>query len=61
MRLLKELVGRDEDASALLAQALTTASERVVVKRALHAPRLADKTPQTVIQTAKHRFDIYLV
>jgi len=61
MRVFKELVGWDEDADQLLDWALKTASKKVIVKRTLHAPYLADKTPQAVTKTKSHRFDSYLV
>ena len=61
MRVFKDLVGWDEDAPQLLDWALKTASQRVVVKRTLHAPCFTDKTPNTIIKTKKHRFENYLV
>lgn len=60
MRILKELVGLDEDANELLTLALRTATNRVVVKRPSYANPLAEMTPNTSIKTKKHRFDIYL-
>ena len=61
MQMLQAVVGQDEDAEALLKQALTIATNRVVVKRPTYANFLAELKPQTSIKTKKHRFDIYLV
>jgi len=61
MRVFKELVGMDEDSPQLLVYSLKTATKKVVVKRMLHAPNLADKVPNSSIKSKKHRFDSYLV
>ena len=61
MRLLQEIVGKDEDAEELLKVALSVATNRVVVKRPSYAKFLAEIKPQTAIKTKKHRFDIYLI
>ena len=61
MRVLQDVVGKDEDADTLLNLALTIATNRVVVKRPASANFLAGIKPQTSIKTKKHRFDIYLV
>ncbi len=62
MRLIRSLVGDDPDAPALLAAAYACATNRVVVKRPLAAPPLAE-TPgvSTVITGKSHRYDIYLL
>lgn len=60
MRLLRALIGDDEDAPALLETALSRARERVVVKRPLAAPPVAGRKPTTTISGKKHRYDIYL-
>ncbi|KLV01364.1 class I SAM-dependent methyltransferase [Photobacterium aphoticum] len=60
MRVFQTLVGADHDADALLAPALQLATKRVVVKRPDYAECLADKTPSTVIETKKNRFDVYV-
>lgn len=61
MRILREIIGDDADATELLDVALKTAQDRVVVKR----PRLADPipgpTPSLVMQGKTSRFDIYLI
>lgn len=61
MRILQQVVGQDEDAAELLKLALSIATRRVVVKRPAYAGFLAGITPQTSIQTKKHRFDIHLI
>lgn len=61
MRALQDVVGQDKDADSLLNLALTTATNRVVVKRPSYANFLADLKPNTSIKTKKHRFDIYLI
>lgn len=63
MRMLKELVGGDEDFSQLLEVALKTAKKRVVVKR----PKLAVVTeingrmPDLIYQGQTSRYDVFLI
>lgn len=59
MRLFHALVGQDDDADALLAQALARARHRVVVKRPPHAPPLGGPAPQFAVSGKAVRFDIY--
>ena len=59
MRLFRELVGTDPDATDLLEQALTRARRRVVVKRPRHAPALGC-SPTGCIEGRSTRFDIYI-
>ncbi|HRD67325.1 MAG TPA: class I SAM-dependent methyltransferase [Candidatus Competibacter sp.] len=59
MRLLRQLVGDDEDAPELLAAALTRARRRVVVKRPRLAPPLAGPPPGFRIVSPNTRFDVY--
>ncbi len=61
MRALRLLVGDDDDAPALLAAALATAGERVVVKRPLKAAAISGPRPTMAIVGKTHRFDVYLV
>lgn len=61
MRLLRELVGEDEDASELLMTALACAKQRVVVKRPRLAPFLAETAPSFQIIAPNTRFDVYLI
>ncbi len=60
MRLLRQLVGDDEDASELLAAALCCARQRVVVKRPRLAPNLEGPPPTLAITAPNTRFDVYL-
>lgn len=59
MQIFHEIVGRDDDADALLALALETAKYRVVVKRPRVAPDLADEKPSYRLEGKSSRFDIY--
>lgn len=61
MRVFKTLIGGDADSDTLLAIALDTAQQRVVVKRPARADWLSGRPPQTSIKTRQNRFDIYLV
>lgn len=60
MRILREIVGDDKDASDLLKVALHHARKRIVVKRAKTAPCLADLKPNFIIKGSQQRFDVYL-
>lgn len=60
MRFLRQIVGDDTDAQALLPLALTYARKRVIVKRARSAPFLSILKPQHSIFGKQLRFDIYL-
>ena len=60
MRILARLVGTDEDSDSLLETALQVASRRVVVKRPLISPHLANLPPQLCLTGKANRFDIYL-
>lgn len=60
MRLFRQIVGEDLDAPQLLAQALTYAQQRVVVKRPQWAPPLSNHLPAFNICSENTRFDIYL-
>lgn len=60
MRLIRNIVGDDDDASMILDQALITAKHRVVVKRPMSATPIKDNVSH-VIKSKKTRFDIYLI
>jgi 16S rRNA (guanine1516-N2)-methyltransferase len=60
MRIIRTLVGDDQDSSSLLESALATAENRVVVKRPKEAPPLADHQPSHEIRMKNSRFDVYL-
>lgn len=61
MRLIRELVGDDNDAEALFNIALKTAKERVVIKRPLYANTLTSLKPDFVIKNKTQRYDVYKV
>jgi 16S rRNA (guanine1516-N2)-methyltransferase len=60
MQLFQQLLGPDDDADELLAPAMKVAQQRVVVKRPMSAPNLANSKPDHTITSKKHRFDVYL-
>jgi 16S rRNA (guanine1516-N2)-methyltransferase len=60
MRYARAIVGDDEEAAALLATALKTARERVVVKRPRSAESLAGPKPTVAIESKNTRYDIYV-
>lgn len=68
MRIVRTVVGDDQDTSALLQAAIEHATKRVVCKRPIQAPPLElppqdgvpQRRPDFAISTPKHRFDIYL-
>ncbi|MHB0764224.1 class I SAM-dependent methyltransferase [Stutzerimonas sp. NM35] len=59
MRLFRPFVGDDLDAASLLAQALTLASHRVVVKRPRKAPAIEGVKPGYSLEGKSSRYDIY--
>lgn len=61
MRLLREVVGDDEDAPQMLSLALSRATRRVVVKRPRLAPALEGRSPDVEIKGATTRYDVYRV
>jgi len=61
MQILQHLLGKDENAEALLKTALEYAGKRVVVKRPIHAEKVGDIKPSTSISSKKTRYDVYLV
>lgn len=60
MVVLRELLGSDPDADALLALALEKAKKRVVVKRPLQGKIIGTKTPSLRLKGKAVRFDVYL-
>ena len=61
MRILHELVGKDEDAAEVLTLALQCAKKRVVVKRPSYAENLGLLKPDLVFSLGKScRYDVYL-
>lgn len=61
MRLLRLLVGDDQNSAGLLAAALAVATRRVVVKRPRLAPSLAGPPVAFTISGRSSRFDVYLI
>jgi 16S rRNA (guanine1516-N2)-methyltransferase len=58
MRILRKIIGHDEDARSLFVAATRVARRRVVVKRSPHAPSLGP--PPDIVQRGKiARYDIY--
>jgi len=60
MRVIRDLVGDDEDSEMLLKLALSAAKNRVVVKRPKWAKELSDLNPSFVVPMKNSRYDIYL-
>ena len=60
MRLFQQLPGTKDNADDLLPIAQRAARLRVVVKRPLKAPWLADCKPSMAIHSPKMRYDVYL-
>ena len=61
MAAFHHLVGKDEDADALLEKALAAAIYRVVVKRPRKAPFIANKMPSYQLEGKSSRYDIYTI
>jgi 16S rRNA (guanine1516-N2)-methyltransferase len=60
MRILRDIVGDDNDAGELLNVALQHALKRIVVKRPCSAPPLNNRKANFAIKGKTQRFDIYL-
>lgn len=60
LRVLRDLIGAQEDAGTLLEVACATATRRVVVKRPKSAPPLSGPSPSTTVSSVNTRYDIYL-
>ncbi len=61
MQILQHLLGKDDNATSLLATALGCARKRVVVKRPAHADVVAGDKPATSISSKNTRYDIYAI
>ncbi len=61
MAAFHSLVGKDEDADALLPLALAHANYRVVVKRPRKAPLLNNQAPSYQLEGKSSRYDIYAI
>ncbi len=60
MRIIRTIVGDDQDSGQLLTTAINKAENRAVVKRPRSAPPLTDHRPSHSIAMKNSRFDIYL-
>lgn len=60
MRVIRQLVGDDEDSDQLLAAARQAAGRRVAVKRPHPSPFLGEASPNHSIFMKNSRFDVYL-
>jgi 16S rRNA (guanine1516-N2)-methyltransferase len=60
MRIVRQLVGEDDDAREMLNLALIKAKKRVVVKRPKSAACIIDREPDLIIKGKSSRYDIYL-
>ena len=60
MRFFHDIVGKDEDSSALLEIALNRAVERIIVKRPIKSKTLNSRKPDFVIRGKTVRYDVYL-
>ncbi len=60
MRVIRDLVGNDEDCDRLLEAALTAAENRVVIKRPKGAEEVSGPPPSYAVKMKNSRFDIYL-
>ncbi|WP_343128183.1 class I SAM-dependent methyltransferase [Buchnera aphidicola (Takecallis taiwana)] len=60
IRTIQDIVGNDTDSHLLLPICLLFAKNRVVVKRPKKSNHVANIKPNYIIETKKHRFDIYL-
>ena len=61
MRILRHLIGTDEDAPQLLTLALEKAQFRVIVKRPRFSDPLSGQSPDVVYEGKSSRFDVYLL
>ena len=59
MRILRDIVGNDDDSQTLVQAALRHAQRRVVVKRARHAPLLTNHPPDVQYNGQRCRYDVY--
>jgi len=60
MRVLRDLVGDDQDAEQLLTAALAVAQHRVVVKLPMHSTPLGQRAADFALSGKTTRYDVYL-
>lgn len=61
MRILRRLIGVNEDTTELLALALKKAKFRVIVKRPRFSNPILGQTPDLTYEGKSSRFDVYLL
>ncbi len=61
MYMLKQLLGKGDDESQLLARGLDLATRRVVVKRNRKSPRIPGPDPDIQFKGSSSRYDVYLL
>jgi len=61
MRVLRQVVGDDENGAALFLAARKSAKKRVVVKRHRYADSISAIKPDLVVKGKASRFDVYLI
>jgi 16S rRNA (guanine1516-N2)-methyltransferase len=61
MRIIRKLVGDDDDSDKLLDTALISAKKRAVVKRPKGAPLLNSVSPTHTIKMKNSRYDVYMI
>ncbi|WP_367672462.1 class I SAM-dependent methyltransferase [Buchnera aphidicola] len=59
IRIIRDLVGNDNDSDILFQKFQSLMIKKIVVKRPRYANHLGNKIPKHIIKTKKHRFDIY--
>lgn len=60
MRIIRDIVGNDDDMEDMLTDALKLATNRVVVKRPAQAPYLEGIKPDYSMPGKRNRYDVYL-
>jgi len=60
MKVVRQLVGGDDDSSQLLDAALRVAGKRVIVKRPLHGEPLGEREADVTFEGKSMRYDVYL-
>lgn len=61
MRVIRSLVGDDDDCRQLMELARAVAKKRIVVKRPRHAPPLTDDKISYQVAMKSSRFDVYII
>lgn len=61
MKVVRQLVGPDDDSALLLDAAMRVAKKRVIVKRPLHGETLGDREADVTFEGKSMRYDVYLI